>query len=695
MSAKDANPTKKVKKPSKKTATSPQASNAHMGLVKNDAYLEPYEDAIRGRHDHYLWKLNQLSGNGRHSLTDFANGHEYYGLHKLSKGWVFREWAPNATEIYLVGDFNGWQETERYRAKRIEGTGNWELRLSEKAITHGDLYKMHVYWNGGRGERIPAWVRRVVQDEQTGIFSAQVWQPEHDYEWSKKKFKPNTSPLLIYECHIGMGQDAEKVGSYTEFKELVLPRIIDDGYNCIQIMAIQEHPYYGSFGYHVSSFFAASSRFGTPEELKSLIDEAHKHGVAVIMDIVHSHAVKNEVEGLGNLAGDPNQFFYPGERREHPAWDSLCFDYGKDEVIHFLLSNCKYWLEEFHFDGFRFDGVTSMLYYSHGLGEAFTNYGDYFNGHQDDNAICYLTLANKLIHEVNPKAITIAEEVSGMPGLAARIDDGGYGFDYRMAMNIPDFWIKTIKELSDENWKPSSIFWEVKNRRSDERTISYCESHDQALVGDKTIVFRLIDADMYWHFKKGDENGVAHRGIALHKMIRLVTAAAINGGYLNFMGNEFGHPEWIDFPREGNGWSYKYARRQWNLVDNKELDYHYLGDFDKQMLRVIKSEKDFIKTPVQEIWHNDGDQVLAFMRGDLVFVFNFNPTTSFTDYGFLVPTGAYNVVLNSDASEFGGNNLADDSVTHLTNYDPLYVAERKEWLKLYIPARSAVVLRKN
>ena len=695
MSAKDANPTKKVKKPSKKTATSPQASNAHMGLVKNDAYLEPYEDAIRGRHDHYLWKLNQLTGNGRKSLTDFANGHEYYGLHKLSKGWVFREWAPNATEIYLVGDFNGWQETERYRAKRIEGTGNWELRLSEKAITHGDLYKMHVYWNGGRGERIPAWVRRVVQDEQTGIFSAQVWQPEHAYEWSKKKFKPNTSPLLIYECHIGMGQDAEKVGSYTEFKELVLPRIIDDGYNCIQIMAIQEHPYYGSFGYHVSSFFAASSRFGTPEELKSLVDEAHKHGVAVIMDIVHSHAVKNEVEGLGNLAGDPNQFFYPGERREHPAWDSLCFDYGKDEVIHFLLSNCKYWLEEFHFDGFRFDGVTSMLYYSHGLGEAFCNYGDYFNGHQDDNAICYLTLANKLIHEVNPKAITIAEEVSGMPGLAARIDDGGYGFDYRMAMNIPDFWIKTIKEQSDENWKPSSIFWEVKNRRSDERTISYCESHDQALVGDKTIVFRLIDADMYWHFKKGDENGVAHRGIALHKMIRLVTAAAINGGYLNFMGNEFGHPEWIDFPREGNGWSYKYARRQWNLVDNKELDYHYLGDFDKQMLRVIKSEKDFIKTPVQEIWHNDGDQVLAFMRGDLVFVFNFNPTTSFTDYGFLVPTGAYNVVLNSDASEFGGNNLADDSVTHLTNYDPLYVAERKEWLKLYIPARSAVVLRKN
>ena len=492
-----------------------------------------------------------------------------------------------------------------------------------------------------------------------------------------------------------MAQDAEKVGSYNEFREKVLPRIIKDGYNAIQIMAIQEHPYYGSFGYHVSSFFAASSRFGTPEELKALIDEAHRNGLAVIMDIVHSHAVKNEVEGLGNLAGDPNQYFYPGDRHEHPAWDSLCFDYGKDEVLHFLLSNCKYWLEEYHFDGFRFDGVTSMLYYSHGLGEAFCNYGDYFNGHEDDNAICYLTLANCLIHEVNKHALTIAEEVSGMPGLAARFEDGGYGFDYRMAMNIPDYWIKTIKELPDEAWKPSSIFWEIKNRRVDEKTISYCESHDQALVGDKTIIFRLVDSDMYWHFRKGDETEMVHRGIALHKMIRLATAAAINGGYLNFMGNEFGHPEWIDFPREGNGWSYKYARRQWNLVDNKELCYHYLGDFDREMLTVIKSEKNFNDTPVQEIWHNDGDQILAFSRGELVFVFNFSPTRSYSDYGFLVPEGSYHVVLNTDARKFGGYGFADDTVEHLTNADPLYADQHKGWLKLYIPARSAVVLRKK
>ena len=678
----------------KSTKVAKKTAVKHIGLVKNDAYLQPYEDAIRGRHDHALWKLNVLTNNGKTKLTDFASGHKYYGLHKTTRGWVFCEWAPNATAIYLVGDFNNWEENDKYKAKRIDEAGNWELKLPTKAMKHGDLFKMHVYWNGGMGERIPAWATRVVQDEETKIFSAQVWNPE-PYEWKKKTFKPNKSPLLIYECHIGMSQDAEKVGTYNEFRENVLPRVKADGYNCIQIMAIQEHPYYGSFGYHVSSFFAASSRFGTPEELKALIDQAHKDGITVIMDIVHSHAVKNETEGLGNLAGDPNQYFYPGERHEHPAWDSLCFDYGKDEVMHFLLSNCKYWMEEFHFDGFRFDGVTSMLYYSHGLGEAFCNYGDYFNGHQDDNAICYLTLANLLIHEVNPQAITIAEEVSGMPGLAAKFKDGGYGFDYRMAMNIPDFWIKTIKELPDEAWKPSSIFWETTNRRSDEKTISYCESHDQALVGDKTIIFRLIDADMYWHFRRGDENDRVHRGIALHKMIRLVTASTINGGYLNFMGNEFGHPEWIDFPREGNGWSHKYARRQWNLVDNPDLDYKFLGDFDHDMLQTLKLEKNFQKTPVQEIWHNDGDQILAYMRGNLIFVFNFSPTRSFTDYGFLVPTGSYDVVLNTDAKKFGGNGLSDDSITHLTNYDPAYVSEHKEWLKLYIPARSAVVLKKN
>jgi 1,4-alpha-glucan branching enzyme len=662
-------------------------------IIEDDPWLEPYKEAIEGRHNASVRKEKELTEDGKLSLSDFASGYLYFGLQKLDNGWIFREWAPNATAIYMVGDFNNWKKDENFRLSRIEN-GVWEINLAEGVVNHGDLYKLHIEWQGGSGERIPAWCRRTVQDEQTKIFSAQVWNPKKTYRFKVEKFKPNTSPLLIYECHIGMATQEEKIGSCEEFRKNILPRIKKDGYNAIQIMAIQEHPYYGSFGYHVSSFFAASSRFGTPDELKQLIDEAHEMGIAVIMDIVHSHAVKNEREGLGHFDGTGYQYFHANYRREHPVWDSLCFDYGKNEVIHFLLSNCKYWLEEFRFDGFRFDGVTSMIYYSHGMGDNFTNYSDYYNGRQDGDAITYLTLANKLIHEVNPYAITIAEEVSGIPGLACSHEKGGYGFNYRMAMNIPDFWIKTLKGKKDEDWRPSAIWWETTNRRSDEKTISYAESHDQALVGDKTIIFRLIDADMYWFMQINDLNLKVERGIALHKMIRLVTAATINGGYLNFMGNEFGHPEWIDFPREGNGWSHKYARRQWNLVDNRNLKYHFLGDFDREMLKIISGKKNFQDTKIRKIWDDDSDQILAFMRDDLLFVFNFNPRESFMGYGFLVPEGKYKVILDSDAVEFGGNGLNDDSVEHFTNYDPLYEKDGKGWLKLYLPTRSTFVLEK-
>jgi len=661
-----------------------------LNIIAKDEWLESYSEAIEGRYNHALSLEKELT-NGS-PLSEFATGHLYFGLHHSGKDWVIREWAPNATEIYLIGDFNNWTLDETYSFEPLQN-GVWELKLPANKLRHLDLYKLKICWASGEGERIPAWAERVVQDELTNIFSAQVWDPKSPYTYKIKDFKPTTEPLLIYECHIGMAQQEAKVGSYHEFQENILPRIVKAGYNCIQIMAIQEHPYYGSFGYHVSSFFAASSRFGTPDELKELIDTAHEMGLSVIMDIVHSHAVKNEVEGLGNYAGDPNQWFYPGIRHTHPQWDSLCFDYGKHAVIHFLLSNCKYWIENYHLDGFRFDGVTSMLYLDHGMGCSYSGYEDYYNGAQDDNAIAYLTLANKMIHEINPHAITIAEEVSGMPGLAMKVSDGGYGFDYRLAMNIPDYWIKTIKEKMDEDWKPSSILWEMTNHRKEEKTINYVESHDQALVGDKTIIFRLIDADMYWHMQKGDETYIVNRGIALHKMIRMITLTTINGGYLNFMGNEFGHPEWIDFPREGNGWSCEHARRQWDLSDRQDLDYHYLGDFDRAMIDLIKTIPSFQKSKVEEVWHNDGDQVLAYKRGDLIFVFNFNPVSSFTDYGFLLPEGSYRCVLDSDDVLYGGNGLVDHSLEYMTQHDNLYAEDKKGWLKLYLPARTAQVYK--
>ena len=683
---------KKTPAPASQPAKTRKRAPRVLPIIKNDPWLEPFADAINGRHADAInveKRLTRQSGN----LVDFANAHRYFGLHREASGeWVFREWAPNATAITLTGDFSDWKKQPAYALKNIGG-GVWEGRFAPDAMAHGQLFKMLVEWNGGGGERIPAYATRVVQDPQTHIFSAQVWDPATPYRWRVSEFVPDTRPLLIYECHIGMAQEKEGVGTYEEFRTNVLPRIVRDGYNAIQIMAIQEHPYYGSFGYHVSNFFAASSRFGTPEDLKALIDDAHAAGVAVIMDIVHSHAVKNENEGLGRLDGSYDLYFYGDGRREHPAWDSLCFDYGKDEVLHFLLSNCKYWLDEYRFDGFRFDGVTSMLYYNHGLGQAFGGYGDYYNGGQDTNAITYLTLANKLIHDVNPHAITIAEEMSGMPGLALPFKEGGIGFDYRMAMGIPDYWIKTLKEKKDEDWHPTSIFWELTNRRADEKTISYVESHDQALVGDKTVIFRLIDKEMYWHMTVGDTDMTVARGIALHKMIRLVTIASINGGYLNFMGNEFGHPEWIDFPREGNGWSYKYARRQWDLVDRDDLQYKFLNAFDNAMVALVAGVYNFQALPIRKLWEKDDDQVLAFMRGDLVFVFNFSPFKSFDGYGILAPGGSYDVVLSTDNPAFGGYGNIDENVEHLTAPDALYAPAGVEWLRLYLPARSAQVLR--
>ncbi len=511
-------------------------------------------------------------------------------MHRTEKGWEFREWAPNAEKIFLVGDFNNWKETQEYALTPLKN-GIWEIRLSPEALKHEDLYKLSVHWKGGQGYRLPSYIQRVVQNENTKVFDGQVWTTSENYKWKNQRINASARPPLIYEAHVGMSTMEEKIGTYNEFRVNILPRIKKAGYNTIQLMAIQEHPYYGSFGYHVSNFFAASSRFGTPEELKALIDEAHGMDIAVIMDIVHSHSVKNEQEGLGNFDGTPYQYFHMGPRRDHVAWDSLCFDYGKNEVLHFLLSNCKYWLDEYRFDGYRFDGVTSMLYYDHGLARNFTNYGMYYDGMEDEDAITYLALANKLVKMFNPGAITVAEEMSGMPGLAAPLSHGGYGFDYRMAMGVPDYWIKIIKELPDENWNVSALYHELTSKRADEKTISYAESHDQALVGDKTIIFRLVDKEMYFSMSKTIPNLIIDRGIALHKMIRLVTASTSGGGYLNFMGNEFGHPEWIDFPREGNNWSYKYARRQWNLVDDQLLRYHFLGDFDRDMIGLIRENE--------------------------------------------------------------------------------------------------------
>ena len=654
-------------------------------LWQDDAYLEPYRKVIWRRYLQAVLKERDFTGSGG-SLSDACNGHLFYGLHRTTEDWVFREWAPNATAIYLIGDFNGWEKRSAF-ALRPVGGGNWERRFPAKAIRALDFYKLWVEWPGGGGERLPSYVRRAVQDRQTKLFAAQVWQPSRAYRWRYPSPSRVAHPL-IYEAHIGMSGEAERVSTFDEFRREVLPRIVRLGYNVIQLMGIQEHPYYGSFGYQVSNFFAASSRFGTPDTLKRLIDEAHRYGIAVVLDLIHSHAVKNEAEGLSRFDGSDYQYFHSGRAGLHPVWHSRLFDYGRDAVVHFLLSNCKFWLTEYRFDGFRFDGVTSMMYRDHGIGRNFTDYSLYFDGNQDEDAIVYLTLANRLIHSVNPEAITIAEDVSGMPGLAAPQADGGMGFDFRMSMGVADFWVKTIRGKRDEAWHVGDMFYELTNKRRDEHTISYAESHDQAMVGDKTIIFRLMDKAMYDSMSVSTRNLTVERGMALHKMIRLLSLATAGDGYLTFMGNEFGHPEWIDFPREGNGWSYRYARRQWSLVDNPDLRYRFLRDFEEAMIRLAKSESLFDSRPYAVVQHV-ADQVLIFKRGDLLFAFNFNPARSFAHYRFPADAGKYLTLLDSDARCFDGFGRVDAATPHFTLYD-----RQAHFLQLYIPSRTGMALKR-
>ena len=661
-------------------------------ILELDPSLNAFEGDINARMERYQNKKKELLGKGK-KLSDFANGHHHFGFHKVKGGWVYREWAPAARALHLIGDFNNWDRTSH--PLESKGDGTWEIEIKGvRTLKHLSRVKVAVTaLDGSVQDRIPLYATYVKQDKETNGFNALIWNPRKTFEWTDSKFKPaNNVPPLIYESHVGMATEAERVGTYLEFMTDMLPRIKADGYNTVQLMAIMEHPYYASFGYQVSNFFAASSWYGTPDELKALINEAHRLGLSVLLDIVHSHAVKNTAEGINMFDGTVWQFFHGGAKGDHPAWGSKCFDYSRNGVLHFLLSNVKFWMEEYHFDGFRFDGVTSMLYHDHGLGTSFTGHDQYFSMNTDVDAVTYLMLASDLIHEYKKNAVAIAEDMSAMPGMCLPIADGGMGFDYRLSMGLPDFFIKTIKEKEDGKWEISKMYWELIARRNGEKVVGYAESHDQALVGDKTIMFRLADKEMYWGMNRGDENMIVERAVALHKMIRLVTIGAGGEGYLNFMGNEFGHPEWIDFPREGNGWSFKNARRLWSLADNGFLRYELLGNFDKAMISLVK-EGGVLKSP----WTNclrqhEQDQILVYERAGYIFAFNFHPTNSQTGLFINAPEhGDYKVVLSTDDKQFGGYERIDkETVYHTWAHDSML----GDGFAIYLPARTAVVLKK-
>jgi len=668
------------------------------GLISVDPWLAPHAQQLRDRYAHYHFLLSRIEDAG--GLTGMVSqGHHYYGFNrgefKGKPGVWYREWAPGATQLSVFGDFNDWNRHSHLLSR--DSYGIWSIFLPDEfyshRLVHAGKIKLHVTSRIGPMDRVPAYIRRVIQDPQSHDFSGQYWNPPAPYEWknSLPQAASRKGALRIYEAHIGMAQEVERVGSYREFMQNILPRVHDLHYNAIQLMAIMEHPYYGSFGYHVSNFYAPSSRFGTPEDLKELVDVAHGMGIAVLLDVVHSHAVKNLNEGLNLLDGTEYQYFHSGVRGQHVAWDSLCFDYSKFEIQRFLLSNLRYWMEEFRFDGFRFDGVTSMLYLDHGLGAKFTSYDSYFGPNIDSDALAYLQLANKLVHELRPDVITIAEDVSGMPGMARPVDEGGLGFDYRLAMGVPDYWIKLLKEQRDEDWNLNGLYHTLINRRRQEKHIGYAESHDQALVGDKTIAFWLMDKEMYWFMGKNTPNIIVDRGLALHKMIRLITFSLAGEGYLNFIGNEFGHPEWVDFPRPGNQFSFHYARRLWSLANRDDLHYRGLNNFDRAM-QILDEQWNLLNDPfIEQLLVHEDTRQMAYRRGPLVFVFNFHPSESFSGLRIPVPDpNDYRVILDTDRPEFDGLGRTAADATYPLQSVPMY--GRNQSVQIYLPNRTAQVL---
>jgi len=673
-------------------------SKQHDGtsLIQLDPLLKPYTAELRKRYISYHKSKTHIEKHGG-ILGELSQGHNYFGLNRGElngeTGVWYREWAPRAESLSLIGDFNEWNRDANPMS--VDEWGIWHLFLPDKdyadRLTHESRVKVHVVSELGGLDRIPAYIQRVIQESETE-FTGQYWSPSVPYQWKHDSPYLNTHKegLRIYEAHVGMAQETEKVGTFAEFTQNVLSRIANLGYNAVQLMAIMEHPYYASFGYHVSNFFAVSSRFGTPEELKELIDIAHDMGLLVIMDMVHSHAVKNINEGLNRFDGTDHHYFHAGAKGEHIAWDSLCFDYSKYEVQRFLLSNIRFWLETYRLDGFRFDGVTSMLYTHHGLGKEFSDYADYFGDDVDIDAVTYLMLANEMVHAVNPNAISIAEDMSGMPGLARPIEEGGIGFDYRLAMGIPDYWIRLLKEKKDEEWHIGDIYGMLRNRRVGEKHIAYVESHDQSIVGDKTLAMQLMDAELYTNMSVYTPNLRIARGVALHKLIRLITFNLGGEGYLNFMGNEFGHPEWIDFPREGNNNSYWYARRQWHLVEDDTLYYKHLNAFDAKMQQLDKDFNLLTDENIQLLFIHEDAKQIVFERAGLVFAFNLHPNTSVTDWRIPIPEKSdYRLILNTDDIKFGGYGAIEN--VHYPWQD-ITTEGHKQSIQLYVPARSALVL---
>ena len=595
---------------------------------------------------------------------------------------VIREYAPNAHFVSVIGDFNHW-DRGRDPLKRISNT-EWEITLDRARVMPGSRYKLHIAGHNGGRDRIPStcpYARQSSDGDFAAIFEFNVLSPP-------TRLQKQPEHLKVYELHIGLAASGPRIGTYLEVAHDVIHRVKYAGYTAVQLMAVHEHPYYGSFGYHVSNPYGICSRFGTRQDFKYLVDNCHEVGLLVIIDLVHAHAVKNLSEGLGEFDGQDGYLFKTGQNALHPAWDSLVYDYENQATVSYLLSNARYWIEEYGIDGFRVDGVTSILYNDHGIGHTGFTDNDYLGSNLNQSGLLYLVLLCKLAHELRPDFILIAEDVSGLPGLARPALLGGVGFDYRLQMGLPDFFESVAKDVMDDGISPSRIWHALVSRRFDERHIGYVESHDQAIVGGQSLIFRLLGPKMYTDMHAETQSHDVHLAVAVVNVAKSIVFFLGGEAWMSFIGNEFGHPDWVEFPTPDNDDCFEYAYRKWYLATDSALMYEKMAAFDRDLMHqrkiAVTWDESYMTAPLLD----DNRKLSVFHRDRVVLVCNTTTDVSYEDVWVPVPEqGNYRVILSTEEHRYGGYGRVNENMQYAT-----IAVDGNAYIRLYVPSMSAIFM---
>ncbi|XP_058788144.1 1,4-alpha-glucan-branching enzyme 3, chloroplastic/amyloplastic [Vicia villosa] len=672
----------------------------------NDEYWQPGEDRYIKNHFEVPAKLyEQIFGpNGPQTMEELG--------HIPDAETRYKEWAAkNGPSPYAVIDdgknydiFNikvdpEWQERIRalkppilYWLETRKGRKAW-LKKYIPGIPHGSKYRVYFNTTNGPLERVPAWAT-YVQPELDGRQAYAIhWEPppEDVYKWKNQSPKVPKS-LRIYEAHIGISGSEPKISSFNDFTDKTLPYIKEAGYNAIQLIGVVEHKDYFTVGYRVTNFYATSSRYGTPDDFKRLVDEAHGLGLLVFMEIVHSYAAADEMVGLSLFDGSNDCYFHSGKRGQHKFWGTRMFKYGDVDVLHFLLSNLNWWIEEYQIDGFQFHSLSSMIYTHNGFASFTGDLEEYSNQYVDKDALLYLIMANEILHVLHPNIITIAEDATYYPGLCEPTSQGGLGFDYYVNLSAPEMWSTFLETVPDHEWSMTKIVNTLVSKKENaNKMLLYAENHNQSISGRRSlaeVLFGEIDEHSE-HYKES-----LLRGSSLHKMIRLITLTIGGRAYMNFMGNEFGHPKRVEFPTSSNDYSYSLANRQWDLLE-KDGVHRDLFTFDKDMMRLDKNER-VLSRGFPSFHHvNDSSKVISYVRGPLLFIFNFHPTDSYDSYTVGVEeAGEYQLILNTDEIKYAGQGILREN-----QYFQRTISKRvdghRNCIEVQLPSRTAQVYKLN